>query len=79
MPIILSFLLMQSLFYQDPSLPKIIDRPISFDEQRIELTLEYLASHYGLTQIKPTILPRMVVVHWTAIPTMEATFNTFNP
>ena len=79
MLIILSFLLMQSLFYQDPSLPKIIDRPISFDEQRIELTLEYLASHYGLTQIKPTILPRMVVVHWTVIPTMEATFNTFNP
>ena len=78
MLIILSFLLMQSLFYQDPSLPKIIDRPISFDEQRIELTLEYLASHYGLIQIKPTILPRMVVVHWTAIPTMEATFNTFN-
>ena len=79
MPIILFFLLMQSFFYQDLPLPKIIDRPISFDEQRIELTLEYLVSHYGLIQIKPTILPRMVVVHWTVIPTMEATFNTFNP
>ena len=63
----------------DPSLPKIIDRPISFDEQRIKLTLEYLASHYGIIQKNPTILPRMVVVHWTAIPTMEQTFNTFNP
>jgi N-acetyl-anhydromuramyl-L-alanine amidase AmpD len=79
MPIILFFLLMQSFFYQDLPLPKIIDQPISFDEQRIELTLEYLVSHYGLRQIKPTISPRMVVVHWTAIPTMEATFNTFNP
>jgi|TARA_B110000046_G_scaffold177275_1_gene203853 N-acetylmuramoyl-L-alanine amidase len=79
MPIILFFLLMQSFFYQDLPLPKIIDQPISFDEQRIELTLEYLVSHYGLIQIKPTISPRMVVVHWTAIPTMEATFNTFNP
>ena len=58
---------------------KIIDRLISFDEQRIKLTLEYLASHYGIIQENPTILPRMVVVHWTAIPTMEATFNTFNP
>ena len=77
---IVLFLLITKYFYLlDPFLPKIIDRPISFDEQRIKLTLEYLASHYGIIQEYPTILPRMVVVHWTAIPTMEATFNTFNP
>ena len=79
MQIVLFLLITKYFYYFDPSLPKIIDRPISFDEQRIKLTLEYLASHYGIIQENPTILPRMVVVHWTAIPTMEATFNTFNP
>ncbi len=79
MQIVLFLLITKYFYYFDPSLPKIIDRPISFDEQRIKLTLEYLASHYGIVQENPTILPRMVVVHWTAIPTMEATFNTFNP
>ena len=79
MPIILFLSITKIFFCLDPTLPKIIDRPISFDEQRVELTLEYLASHYGLVQNKPTISPQMVVVHWTVIPTMEATFNTFNP
>lgn len=79
MQIVLFLLITKYFYFLDPFLPKIIDRPISFDEQRIKLTLEYLASHYGIIQEHPTILPRMVVVHWTAIPTMEATFNTFNP
>ena len=79
MQIVLFLLITKYFYFLDPFLPKIIDRPISFDEQRIKLTLEYLASHYGIIQEYPTILPRMVVVHWTAIPTMEATFNTFNP
>ena len=79
MQIVLFLLITKYFYYFDPALPKIIDRPISFDEQRIKLTLEYLASHYGIIQENPTILPRMVVVHWTAIPTLEATFNTFNP
>ena len=79
MQIALFLLITKYFYFLDPFLPKIIDRPISFDEQRIKLTLEYLASHYGIIQEYPTILPRMVVVHWTAIPTMEATFNTFNP
>ncbi|MAJ51628.1 MAG: N-acetylmuramoyl-L-alanine amidase [Flammeovirgaceae bacterium] len=79
MPIILFLSITKIFFCLDPTLPKIIDRPISFDEQRVELTLEYLASHYGLVQNRPTISPQMVVVHWTVIPTMEATFNTFNP
>tara|TARA_X000001036_G_scaffold344256_1_gene323890 strand:+ start:675 stop:1304 length:630 start_codon:yes stop_codon:yes gene_type:complete len=79
MPIILFLSITKIFFCLDPTLPKIIDRPISFDEQRVELTLEYLASHYGLVQNRPTISPQMVVVHWTVISTMEATFNTFNP
>ncbi len=55
----------------------IIDKPIIFDETRTELTLEYLEDHYGLEQDAPTIDPKMIVLHWTAIPTFEGSFDAF--
>lgn len=58
--------------------PKIIQDPIVFDQQRKELSLDYMQSHYGIQQPEPTIIPRMVVVHWTAIPTYEKTFEVFD-
>lgn len=58
---------------------KIIDKPIIFDRERVDLTLEYLDTHYGLIQDNPTILPKIVVVHWTVIPTFEKSFTAFNP
>ncbi|OUS70327.1 N-acetylmuramoyl-L-alanine amidase [Pseudoalteromonas sp. A601] len=57
----------------------IIKKPINFNETRQALTLEYLEKHYGIQQSKPTISPSMVVVHWTVIPTMEQTFDAFDP
>src|SRR5690606_37837308 len=59
--------------------PKIIQSPISFDQQRKELSLEYMKSHYGMEQSEPTIVPRMVVVHWTVIPSYQKTFEVFDP
>jgi N-acetyl-anhydromuramyl-L-alanine amidase AmpD len=56
---------------------KIVDKPIIFDQERTDLTLEYLNDHYGLVQEEPTILPKMVVVHWTAISTFEKSFDAF--
>ena len=53
--------------------------PIIFNEERKHLTLEYLETRYGLEQDRPTITPKIVVVHWTVIPTLEKTFNAFNP
>ena len=58
---------------------KIIDKPIIFDQERSDLTIEYLENHYGLKQNRPTIIPKMVVVHWTVIPTFDKTFEAFNP
>ena len=55
------------------------DKPITFDETRRELTVEYLQKHYGIAQEQPTITPEMVVVHWTAVPTFQKTFEVFNP
>ena len=58
---------------------KIIDKPITFDQERIDLTVEYLENHYNLKQIHPTIIPKMVVVHWTVIPTLDKSFEAFDP
>ena len=56
---------------------RIIDRPIIFDQERIDLTLEYLDQRYGLKQSDPTIDPKMVVVHYTVIPTLDKSFAAF--
>ena len=59
---------------------KIIDKPIVFNEERSQLTLEYLSNHYGLEQESPTIIPKMIVLHWTEIPTLQKSFEAFyNP
>jgi len=57
---------------------KIVDKPIIFDDERNQLTLEYLLDRYGLEQETPTISPKMIVLHWTAIPTLEKSFDAFN-
>lgn len=57
----------------------IVQKPIVFDQQRKALTLQYMQERYGIVQDEPTITPTMVVVHWTVIPTLEKTFDAFNP
>ncbi|WP_372945730.1 N-acetylmuramoyl-L-alanine amidase, partial [Muriicola sp.] len=56
---------------------RIVDRPIIFDAEREQLTRAYMAERYGL-QDSLTITPRMIVLHWTAIPTLEGSFDAFN-
>ncbi len=55
----------------------IIDKPITYDEERKELSLEYMAARYGLEKEQATIEPKMIVVHWTAIPSLEKSFEAF--
>ena len=57
---------------------EIIQKPIIFDDERKSLSLAYLSERYGIEQDEATIVPQMVVVHWTVIPTFEASFRTFN-
>jgi N-acetylmuramoyl-L-alanine amidase len=59
--------------------PKIIQKPIIWNQERVQLSLEYLKNRHGLSQATPTIQPKIVVVHWTANNSVKATFNTFNP
>ena len=56
---------------------KIIDKPVTYDEERKQLSLDYLEKRYGIIKNEPTIEPRMIVVHWTAIPGLEKSFDAF--
>ncbi|MCZ2459338.1 MAG: peptidoglycan recognition protein family protein [Chitinophagales bacterium] len=54
------------------------DKPIIFDSQRVVLSLQYLSERYHIRQETPVIKPVMIVLHWTAIPTLQGTFDAFN-
>lgn len=53
-------------------------KPIQFDQERIELTRQYQLTHYGIDSKSIEIEPRIIVLHWTGIPTAAATFRVFN-
>ncbi|GAA4317625.1 peptidoglycan recognition family protein [Christiangramia aestuarii] len=56
---------------------RIVDKPIDFGEDRKDLSLKYMKDRYGLESSSPQIEPKMIVLHWTAIPTLEASFRAF--
>ena len=58
---------------------KIIDKPIVYDDEREKYSIEYLNERYGLQKDTATINPKMIVVHWTYIPSLEKSFDAFNP
>ncbi len=59
---------------------RIQNKPIVFDKERINLTLDYMSERYDLHQNQPIIEPRMIVLHWTVYPTLEQSFEAFkNP
>ncbi|UII79616.1 peptidoglycan recognition family protein [Flagellimonas sp. CMM7] len=59
---------------------ELVDMPIVFNEERIVLTKEYLLQRYNLEQETADIVPKMIVLHWTAIPTLQKSFEAFeNP
>jgi N-acetyl-anhydromuramyl-L-alanine amidase AmpD len=55
----------------------IVDKPIVFDEERTSLTKEYLSQRYNMEQETADIVPKMIVLHWTAIPTLRKSFEAF--
>ena len=56
----------------------IVDRPIEFDEERVALTLAYREAHQGEKTAGMTIVPRVVVLHYTDSDSADATFQYFN-
>ncbi|MGB3584935.1 MAG: N-acetylmuramoyl-L-alanine amidase [Tunicatimonas sp.] len=51
--------------------------PIKWDQERVQLSLDYMQEHYNMNPDYPVIDPQMIVVHWTAIPTLEASYRAF--
>jgi N-acetylmuramoyl-L-alanine amidase len=61
------------------SSPPIHDRPLPFSTARQEATLDYIAEHYGREPVDISIEPRIIVLHWTAIPNLAGSFAAFDP
>ncbi|WP_158979085.1 peptidoglycan recognition family protein [Cellulophaga sp. L1A9] len=55
----------------------VVAKPILFDAEREQLTLEYMRDRYGLETSSSAIDPKMIVLHWTVIPTMEESYKAF--
>ncbi|KTC85468.1 N-acetylmuramoyl-L-alanine amidase [Legionella drozanskii] len=59
--------------------PQVIHQaPIKFNEERIALTRQYQLTHYGIDSQSIEIEPKMIVLHWTGIPTFAATFRVLD-
>lgn len=76
--IYLLFLLILNFSPAQQSEFKTVSKPINYSEERILLSLEYLKDHHGLTQKTPTIVPKMIVLHYTAGGTVESNHQYFN-
>ncbi|WP_133140861.1 N-acetylmuramoyl-L-alanine amidase [Legionella genomosp. 1] len=60
--------------------PQIIkQKPIQFDHKRVELTRLYQFTHYGIDSSSIEIEPKMIVLHWTCLPSLELAMRVFNP
>jgi hypothetical protein len=51
---------------EGPAGPKIIDKPIVFDQERRDLTLAYRRQHSDPSAKDTTIAPKMIILHYTA-------------
>lgn len=57
---------------------RIFEKPIPWNEEREKLSLQYLKDRHGIDQEKAIIDPKIVVVHWTAVNSIESTFDVFD-
>jgi len=71
-------LIIISLFLSTLSAIEITQKPITFTPHRKALTLEYIQTHYGLNPSDINITPRVIVLHYTAIDTLEGSFDAFD-
>lgn len=57
---------------------KIVDKPIKFDQERIQLTIAYRRIHQD-PQISDVIIqPKMIILHWTDVNSLTSAWNYFN-
>lgn len=59
--------------------PDIIQRPITWDALRDSLSVDYLRNRHGINSSSAEIVPKMVVVHWTDVLSVNKTIRVFDP
>lgn len=57
---------------------RIHDRPVPFSADRIAASKQYIELHYGESPDDITIVPRIIVLHWTAIDDLDETLAVFD-
>ena len=57
----------------------IIDKPIDFSKERIEMTKAYIKSHYGIATDTIQITPKIILLHWTAEMDLGKSFARLKP
>ncbi len=58
---------------------KIIDKPIDFGAERIDMTKAYIKKHYGFEVKNIEIEPKIIVLHWTAEMSFNKSFKRLQP
>ncbi len=58
---------------------KIIDKPIDFGQERIDMTKAYIKKHYGFEVENIEIEPKIIVLHWTAEMDFDKSFKRLQP
>lgn len=62
-----------------PEFAGTLSRPIPFPGARARLTLEYIRSRYDSGADDITIVPRVIVIHWTGSSTAQSAIAAFSP
>lgn len=57
----------------------IVNMPIDFTQNRIEMTKSYIKQHYGLEPKDITIQPKIILLHWTAVMNFDDSFKRLQP
>ncbi len=58
--------------------PKIVDTPVDYGQERIDLTVAYRKAHQSPDAADQKITPRAIVIHYTGGHSRKATFAYFN-
>ncbi len=77
--LLISLSLFTLLFANEPQTIKIIDKPIDFGKERIDMTKSYIKQHYGLKVNNIKITPKIIVLHWTAEMSFNKSFKRLQP
>jgi len=52
--------------------------PLEFTQKRVDLTKQYIKNSYGLEVENINIIPKIIVIHHTAMDDLKESFNRFN-